>query len=76
MDKQELKYWLTTGIGYINSCLKEGVKDEEYDSLYKAYHKLEKGLYEDARYKLSMTDLVKFETKLRATKKRLDKRFK
>lgn len=76
MENNDLKFYLEQGFDYINGCLKDGCKDDMKESLYKDYRKLEECLYGEARNKLAISYLVKFETRARATLKRLDKRFK
>lgn len=76
MNRAETLFFLTGGLDYINGCLKDGVSDDKRESLYRDYRKLEDYLYQEARNKLTLPQLVKVETRLRATLKRLDKRFK
>ena len=76
MDKKELRYHLELGFDYINGCLEKGCSDEDKESLYKDYYKLEDTLYKDARNKMAITQLTRLETRARSTLKRLDKRFK
>lgn len=70
-DKKSIVYLLDNGLAY----LKDKVKDNEKDvkTLWSEFSQLEKVLYGEGKSLLSMTNKVRFESRLNTIRKMIEK---
>lgn len=71
MNKKKIVYVLDSGLGYVRDSLKD--KSMDISTAQDHYEDLKKLLYNDGRDLLSVTNKVRFESKLRTIKKLIDK---
>jgi tRNA A-37 threonylcarbamoyl transferase component Bud32 len=71
MDKKKIVHVLDNGLGYVRDSLRD--KSMDVNTAQNHYEDLKKLLYNEGRDLLSMSNKVRFESKLRTIKKLIEK---